>query len=272
MTLRELLADACKKCGDFTAAELLLLKAFQLTREQFWIRRNDFLKTPESLKLFNCYLKRFLRGEPVAYIIEEREFFGVNFFVKRGALIPRPETELIVEKALQLDVNQKKVLDIGAGCGCIAISIALNSSARLFALEKSKRALRILKINIKKFNLQRRVQIISADLFPPQRIRFDLIVSNPPYISETDWNNLPLSITAYEPKCALLAKERGLFFYKKILSRAGFYLNDQGSLLIEAGYNQQQELNNLARKSGWKVVSWENDINGIARVVHLKRE
>jgi release factor glutamine methyltransferase len=257
------------KSGELsTAVEVLIEKAFAVSRTQFWIKKNQPVRDAVGLRKFRRYFRRLLADEPLAYILREKEFFGKKFTVSPAILIPRPETELLVEKALDLlGKKPARILDIGAGSGNIAISLALNSDATVMALEKSKWALAVLKKNIVRFNLQGKVMAISGNFFPAQPVLFDMIVSNPPYLSQRDWQNTPPGIKLFEPKSALVAGPTGTEALEKIIAGVPCYLKPSGHLLLEIGQGQLRAVRAFLKAAGLRETECIRDYGGIARVI-----
>jgi len=242
-------------------------KAFKLSREQFWINKNQVITDKAGLQKFYRYRRRLLQNEPIAYILKEKEFYGLSFFVDRGVLIPRPETEVLVEQTIKLNNGPVKILDIGSGSGNIAISLALDTDATIVALEKSKKAVSVLKKNIARYNLKGKINLKEGDLFPHTPALFDIIVSNPPYIPEPEWRQLDPTVRDYEPKEALAAGEDGLSVIRRIIAKAGSFLRSEGRLLMEIGYNQKDAVEGILRTAHFKDITFYKDYSNVPRVV-----
>lgn len=218
------------------------------------------------------YIKeRYSKGIPLPYILGKEEFFGREFRVNSSVLIPRKETELIVERALELIAANKfkTVLDLGCGCGniCVTIKKMAVSDLTVFASDISFSALLTAQENSSLHNAE--INIVNADLLDSfiKRETFDLIVTNPPYV-ETE--NIKGSLE-YEPRIALDAGAEGLNLIRKILTRARDYLNDRGYLIIEIGYNHQLKLKQeIKRLGGYEIVEWIRDYSGHWRGIVLK--
>jgi release factor glutamine methyltransferase len=272
---RELFADhvsRLKKGELSTAVEALIEKSFAISRTQFWIKKNQPVTDAGGVRRFRRYFSRLLADEPLAYILKEKEFFGEKFAVSRAVLIPRPETELLVERALELLGERKaRVLDIGSGSGNIAIIMALKSSAAVTALDASRPALRVLRKNIAAFGLQGRVRVRHGDFFPAKAEPFDMIIANPPYLSKKDWQDLPPAIKRFEPKAALVAGPAGTEALEKIIAGAADYLKKGGRLLLEIGHGQLRAVRALLRAAGFEKVEWRRDYGGIPRVISARR-
>jgi len=257
------------KTGELsTAVEILIEKSFAISRTQFWIKKNQSVRDRGGLRKFRRYFTRLLANEPLAYILKEKEFFGEKFMVSPAVLIPRPETELLVEKALAI-IGKKpaRILDVGAGSGCISIVLALKSRVMVTALEISPPALRVLKKNIARFGLQKRVKAIKGDFFPKKPVLFQMIVANPPYLSKKDWDVLPPDIKGFEPRSALLAGQAGTEALEKIIAGAPGYLQSGGYLLLEIGQGQLRAVRIFLKRAGLRETHCIRDYGGIARVI-----
>lgn len=209
--------------------------------------------------------KAYIQGMPLAYILGKEEFFGYEFEVSQDVLIPRPETELIVEKAIELINAQRlsSVLDLCCGSGNIAISIAKEASKEIsvFASDKSPEALRVAELNATKHKVD--INFIQTDLLAGfEQNSFDLIVSNPPYVEDEAIKGS----LKYEPQAALSGGGDGLAFINKILDQAHIYLKDKGYLVMEIGYKHKQTI--MADK--YKLIEWIRDYSGHFRGVVLK--
>ena len=261
-----------KKDELSTAVEVLIEKAFAISRTQFWIKKNQPVRDARGLKKFRGYFSRLLADEPLAYILKEKEFFGEKFMVNRAVLIPRPETELLVEKALEL-IGKKtaRILDSGAGSGNIAIVLALKSRSTVTAIDMSPPALRVLKKNIARFGLQKRVQVLKADFFPKKFELFQLIIANPPYLSQKDWQVLPPGIKLFEPRAALVAGPAGTEALERIIAGAPGYLSPGGHLLLEIGRGQMRAVRAFLNTAGFRDIECSRDYRGIPRVISACR-
>lgn len=212
-------------------------------------------------------LKRRLTGEPLAYILKERWFMGLPFYVTPAVLIPRQETEMLAETAVQL-IRQEgfgKVLDLCTGSGCIAVSIARYTRARVSASDISGEALKVAKTNAEK-NLVK-VDFFASDLFDTVIGKYDIIVSNPPYISKTELETLQTEVRDHEPRLALVAAENGLAFYRKIIAESHEHLTERGVLLMEIGNEQGAAVKDMCLKAGYRNVQVRKDYSGWDRMV-----
>lgn len=271
MRYSDLFAAALKKLKNnelSTAVQVLIEDSFAISREQFWVRKNQPIRDANGVRRFRRRLQRLLAGEPLAYILREKEFYGERFLVTPAVLVPRPETELLVEKALAL-LGQRpaRVLDIGAGSGNISIVLALRSRSNVTALEKSRPALRILKRNIARFAVGQRVRPLAGDLFPADREPYQLIVANPPYLSCREWRESPAGIRRFEPQAALVAGPAGTEVLARIAAGAGSCLAPGGRVLLEIGRGQRRAVRRFLAGAGLRELECVRDYAGIERVV-----
>jgi release factor glutamine methyltransferase len=250
--------------------QILIERAFNLTKTEFWIKKNDEIKNKAGLNKFYKYFKRLKNEEPIAYILKEKEFFSENFYINKNVLIPRPETEILVEKAMELKPPPSKILDIGAGSGVISIILAKKLNTKVISVERSKKSIYVLKKNILIHKVKNRVIPVFSDLFPENHNRFDLIISNPPYLSVRDWERLPLNIKKFEPRSSLVSGENGTEIIKRIIINSPDYLKKKGTILIEIGYNQKQTVKNILKKIGFSNIIFFNDYNNIPRIAFAK--
>tara|TARA_A100001011_G_scaffold394981_1_gene488689 strand:- start:545 stop:1387 length:843 start_codon:yes stop_codon:yes gene_type:complete len=234
-------------------SEILLSKVLNKTREQLLIN----LKQNTCSKEINSFQKLIARrslNEPIAYILNQKEFWSKNFFVDHNALIPRAETELIVEKIISI-FNSKDIfiLDIGTGTGCLLLSILgdLNNSKGV-GIDISQTSIKIAKINSKKHKLNLRAKFYKRSLNEIYHNKFDLIVSNPPYIMKKDIKNLSLDIKNFEPKIALDGGNDGLDVIKKVIYKSKSILKIKGTLALEIGNGQFKKVSKILRNNKFK--------------------
>jgi release factor glutamine methyltransferase len=220
--------------------------------------------------LLSLTLRR-IHGEPLQYLTGEQEFFGYSFRVTPDVLIPRPETELLVEQALGLIRERAapvRFADIGAGSGCIAVSILREvPSAFCYAVDRSVAALRIAKENALRHQVNHRIAWICSDLLEcwPRRGFLDMILSNPPYVPLKDFDSLPLEVRGFEPHQALFAGEQGLDVYNRLIPDCLLRLVPGGYLLLELGAGQVEAVSRLVEEEGFFLKTVENDLRGIPR-------
>jgi len=211
-------------------------------------------------------LDRLAKGEPLAYLLRRWEFFSMPLAVSPAVLVPRPETELIVERAMALITTPRRVLDIGTGSGAIACALARHTPATLYACDLSLRALRVCRRNVHDLGLTGRVHVVHADLFPARPQCFDLIVANPPYLAVGEWAELADRVRRWEPKEALVAGDSGLETIGRILAGAPHRLTPGGTVLIEIGFGQGERVSEMARREGFATAIVHPDLAGIPRL------
>jgi release factor glutamine methyltransferase len=252
-------------------AELLLGHVLGLNRAQIHAHLDQRL---DAAELESCreLIERRGQHEPVAYIIGYKEFYGLDFYVDRRVLIPRPETELLVEKGLaivQAASYPLTIADVGTGGGAIAISLAVHlAQARIYALDASSEALEVAAFNRRRHRVEKRVHLLQGNLLSPLPEPVDLIMANLPYVSWAEWEQLPRTITAYEPRSALDGGPDGLDVIHCLLAQARFHLKPQATILLEIGATQGTAVTNLARRHfPAATVEVAQDYTGLDRMV-----
>ena len=257
-------------------AELLLSHVLGLKRIELYTNFEKQVEKPELDKL-HALVKRASQNEPIAYLVGKTEFYSMEMEVSKACLIPRPETELLVQRAiefLRMRDGIQSVCDLCTGSGCIAIAIAKNfHQANIIATDISDEALLIAARNVEKFNLKERIKLLSGDLFDPiiphlDKGKFDLIVSNPPYVSDIEYEKLDLNVKDHEPKIALFAGEDGLDIYKRIIEKVDTFLKPAAALIFEIGYAQGHAIYELLDKSNiFSEIVIEKDFQNNDRIV-----
>lgn len=224
----------------------------------------DLLDSKIENKYFEILEKR-QKGIPLQYILGEEDFYGRTFKVIEGVLIPRQDTEISVEKILNIIENNQidNMLEIGCGTGIVSISVDLESSVDVTAVDISEKAMENTRIN--KENLNSKIKIIKSDLFSNINEKFDLIYSNPPYIKSCEIENLQVEVRDYEPRLALDGGEDGLFFYRSIIKSSPEFLNHKGFLVFEIGHDQAYDICNMMRDN-YEIEVYK-DLNNLDRVV-----
>lgn len=258
-------------------AELLLSNVLGLKRIELYTHHDMQVSKPDLEKL-HALVKRAGQNEPIAYLVGKTEFYSIEMEVSHDCLIPRPETELLVQRAIEfLRIREgiQSVCDLCTGCGCIAVAIAKNyTNARIIATDISDQALAIAARNIEKHNLQERIKLFSGDLFDPiipqlDSGKFDLIVCNPPYISALEYEKLDKNVKVYEPRLALFAGEDGLDIYKRIIKKVDLFLKSQAALILEVGYAQGQIVYELLDNTHiFSDINIEKDFQNNDRIVY----
>jgi release factor glutamine methyltransferase len=246
--------------------------------------RLDFYKNPDmtiseaKLSTFRNLIARRLQWEPVAYITGRKEFWTFVLEVNNSVLIPRPDTEIIVEEALticrNIDSSEIKILDIGTGSGAIALALASEiTGAKVVATDISPAALNLAQKNATALGLKEKIYFQQGDLFEPVDGIFDIIVCNPPYISAQDYEKLPAGVKDYEPQDALLAGKSGLEFYEKLIYQAAGFLQKNGWLLLEIGAKQETGVRGIMEAAGiYDSVEMRKDYAGLPRVIKARRK
>ena len=281
-TLREGIARlrAAKVPSDALAAELLLMHA--LGRDRTWLY--SYPETPlepaATLKYFALIARR-AAGEPTQYLTGKQEFWGLEFEVNPAVLIPRPETEHVIEVALERlgargTAPPLRIADVGTGSGCIAVALARElPQAELFGTDISAAALEVAARNAARHGVSDRIHFINCDLLSgvaDSETQFDLIVSNPPYVARDDAGQLQREVREHEPAEALFGGPTGVEIYSRLIAEAGPLLRIGGILVLELGYNSAPHVSTLLTPHlGWNNVKIANDLAGIPRVIAAKR-
>lgn len=276
-SLRALIEEGCRilaAAGIDTArldAEILLAHAGSSSRSS--IVTGTAQLTAPAIRKFREMIQHRASREPIAYIIGGKEFFSLDFEVNRGVLIPRPETEALVEAALKFIAtrSQARVLDIGTGSGAIAIAVAVNAPhAQIVATDISKAALEVARRNAVRNRCEDRIEFVDADVFPDRQSPFDLILSNPPYVAESVLPTLEPEIRQYEPRIALTDGADGRAFYRRIATDSPKCLKPDGAVMVEIGAGQRPAVEALFRRAGFSNIDAVADLASIDRVVIAK--
>lgn len=258
-------------------AEVLLSFCLNCDRLEF-LKNPDMKISDEQFTGFTNLIARRLHWEPVAYITGRKNFWTFSLEINKAVLIPRPDTEIIVEETL--DVCRKtesaklKILDIGTGSGAIALALAKEIPfAEIIATDISASALALARKNAHALHLENKIDFRQGDLFDPVEEVFDIIVSNPPYISEEEYKKLPAGVKDYEPAAALLAGKKGTEFFETLLDQAPGYLKKNGWLLLEIGAKQEKDIRGLLEESGFfERITLRRDYAGLPRVMRARRK
>jgi release factor glutamine methyltransferase len=243
----------------------------------FIISHSDEEVNDDVLHRFRHLLQRRSAGEPLQYITGHQEFFCLNFDVSPDVLIPRPETELLVETALNLippKTDPITMVDVGTGSGCITISLLHQRPGwRSVAIDLSPKAIAVAKHNARKHGVENRIDFVVADSLDGliQRPIFDLIVSNPPYVAEDAMTGLQREVRDYEPRLALTPGGDGLRVIRKLVNQSGLMLKTGGYLVIEIGFDQRERVEELVDSSIWELIEIYQDLQGIPRTVTLRK-
>ena len=262
--------------GYANDAKVLAMFVFNLDYTGMFMKLNDEVPIEEA-ESYKDVIDVRSTHYPCQYIIGNQDFMGYTFKCTEGVLIPRPETEILVETAIQLTEGCKeiKALDMCCGTGCIGISYNLKRREAGYVkdfvqlADISKKAVELSKENV--FNLGAKCDIVRTDLFENIEDSFDIIMSNPPYIPTKDIEDIMEDVREYEPRLALDGMEDGLYFYDNIIRRTDRYLRRDGILVFEIGYNQYQDIRELLINKGFTDVSVKKDYAGLDRVVIARR-
>ncbi len=263
-------------------AQVLLCHVLQVDRLYLYAHSDRLLVQGEERRYFELIEKR-AEGMPVQYLVQNQEFMGLDFHVEEGILIPRADTEVLVENVIQYFQERKRIsspliADLGTGSGAIAVSLASwISHAFVYAVDISEKAIEISKGNAQRHGVSERMRFLRGDLFQPLKAKalegkLDALVSNPPYIPRREIDNLQKEVAVYEPRLALDGGEDGLDFYRRIIEDAPLFLKEGGLLAFEVGYDQAQPVNQMLNEKGcFQDIEIKKDLSGIERVVTALR-
>jgi release factor glutamine methyltransferase len=260
-------------------AETLLVHMVQQHSPQHnraWLIANwNHALLPGTEKRFSEFVARRVAGEPIQYIVGETEFYGLPFRVTPDVLIPRPETEQLVEKALELAAlfPAPRIADVGTGSGCIAVALAHHlPHTQITAIDLSAQALAIARQNAKRNGVSSQIRFLQGDLLDPvAQERFEIVVSNPPYVPLADRATLAVEVRDYEPALALFAGDDGLEVCRRLIPQAFAALVPGGFLLLEIGCGQSQAVAALLAASGFRQIEFLPDLQSIPRVACARR-
>ena len=271
--------------GSRIDAEILLAHALQLQRIDLYLQHDRPLSSDE-LSRFKDLIKRRINREPVAYILGSKEFWSMDFMVSKDVLVPRPETEFLVEAAINLLPQDsaanpilipKRILELGTGSGAVVLAMASMRPCHFFvASDRMTAAIKLARQNAKHHGFENRVSFICADWFGPfkdKRPVFDMIVSNPPYIPSRVIGKLQPEIVRYEPISAIDGNEDGLSCLRHIINNAHFYLQSEGYLLLEIGHDQRNDVQKIVDQCAkYENVVYTKDYNGYDRVIQMRKK
>lgn len=282
-TVSELLHSACiklKSAGLETPnldSEVLLAFCMGETRTRLLSHPEKSVPAPIR-EMFTSLLARRNAGEPVAYLTGQKEFWSLSFTVDRRVLIPRPETEILVEEALKVAAedlspsDRISILEIGTGSGAVSVALASElPHADIIATDISEEALRLASLNAAENNVGLRIRFVTGSLFEPVNGKFDLIVSNPPYISEAEYAGLSRGVRDFEPQKALVPGPDGTECHEAIIAGARDFLKPGGALFLEIGALQKQKIEEILKKEGYNRIAFRKDYAGLFRVAGARR-
>jgi release factor glutamine methyltransferase len=282
-TIARALAEAAEvlRAGGVPDArrEAATLLAATVERDRAFLIAHDEDALPaDAFSLFRERTRRRAAGEPSQYVTGRQEFYGLDFEVSTAVLIPRPETELLVEAALELlkGTNSPSLCDVGTGSGCIPVALLHErADAQGLAVDISAEALRVAARNAARHGVSPRLALVASDCFAaldPAFRKFEMIVSNPPYVAEDDLPGLQREVRDHEPRVALTPGGDGLRVIRRLLADSPLFLRAGGHLLFEIGFNQHEAVRRLIDPRVWATLDIHRDLQGIPRTVALRRE
>ena len=236
-------------------SEILLCESIDKDKKHIILNSKEILNS-KQLEDFNNFIERRKNGEPIAYLINKKEFWKDEFYVNKDVLIPRPDTELIIEQVLKIysKESQLQVLDIGTGSGCILLSI-LKERHNFYGtgIDISKKSINVSEFNANKLNLTNRTRFIHSSVDNFKIGKYDLVVSNPPYIQLLSLKYLEKDIVNYEPKLALSGGFDGFSKIRKVISKVKYLIKKNGKFILEIGFNQKNKVKEILKKEGFYV-------------------
>ena len=249
-----ILKDNCNNSYQLDS-ELLMSKIFEKDRKFIILNSNKKL-SEEKLEQFNCLINKRLKGEPIAYLLKKKDFWKYEFYVDKGILIPRPDSEVVVDQILKLTNNKDnlRILDIGVGSGCLLISVLKErKNFHGVGIDISKKCIDISNINASKLEISNRVKFFKSDVDNFNFGKYDLIVSNPPYIKMLDFNNLKKDVINFEPKLALYGGLDGTSEIRKVIKKSSELIKKNGKFILEIAYDQKNKVIKLLRDKGFYI-------------------
>jgi release factor glutamine methyltransferase len=261
-------------------AGVLLCHLLEIERTHLLTRSNESISQP-NYELFLGLVDRRAAGEPLQYITGHQEFYGLDFIVTPDVLIPRPETEFLVERVLKLIEESKQssplIVDVGSGSGCIAVSVAVNAThTRVLATDASQSSLDIAMKNAATHGVRDRIEFLAGDLLAPLAGRdlegaVDILATNPPYVNARSVDRLQPEVRDWEPRTALLGGPEGLDFYRRLFEDTFVYLKPDGFMVIEIGYDQFAAIEELSAAYSWEILDVTRDLQDIPRTLTLRK-
>lgn len=266
-----MLRDYCeKKEEDYKKIALMMVsQILGIDKAEVILNKGLPVRQDKYEKIVNA-ISRYLQGYPLQYCTNKAFFMGFEFYVDENVLIPRFETEVLIEVAIEIFKGRKNLyfLDIGTGSGCIAVALCKFLDCKVLAVDISERALEVARKNAKLNGVENKISFLRSNLFEniPQNLKFDAILSNPPYISKDEIFELDPRVLK-EPHIALFSKEDGLWFFKEIANKAKLYLKDSGYIIFEVGFSQAKEVKRILEQNGYKNIKSRKDLNNIERCI-----
>ena len=250
-------------------SEILMSKAINKEKKFLILNFNNVIPK-ENLNIFNDLVNQRSKGKPIAYLLKKKEFWKNEFVVDRNVLIPRPDTEILVEQALELTKNKNKLnlLDVGVGSGCILLSI-LKEKKNFYGtgIDICGKSLSICRVNSHKLGLKKRVKLFKSNIDNFQYGKYDLIISNPPYIKKYDLKCLEKDVIGFEPKQALDGGIEGLSEIRKVISKSSELIKKNGFLILEIGFDQKNRVKQILQNKGFYIKKIVKDLSGHDRCI-----
>jgi release factor glutamine methyltransferase len=250
-------------------SEILMSKAINKEKKFLILNFNNEIPK-ENLNIFNDLVNQRSKGKPIAYLLKKKEFWKNEFVVDRNVLIPRPDTEILVEQSLELTKNKNKLnlLDVGVGSGCILLSI-LNEKKNFYGtgIDICGKSLSICRVNSHKLGLKKRVRLFKSNIDNFQYGKYDLIISNPPYIKKFDLKCLEKDVIGFEPKQALDGGIEGLSEIRKVISKSSELIKKNGFLILEIGFDQKNRVKQILQNKGFYIKKIVKDLSGHDRCI-----
>ena len=236
-------------------SELLMSKIFEKDRKFIILNSNKKL-SEEKFEKFNYLVKKRSKGEPIAYLLNKKDFWKYEFYVDKGILIPRPDSEIIIEEILRITNHKEKlrILDIGVGSGCLLLSVLKErKNFHGVGIDISKKCIDISNINASNLDIAKRVKFFNSDIDNFRFGKYDLIISNPPYIKKLDFNNLKKDVINFEPKLALYGGLDGTSEIRKVIKKSSELIKKNGKFILEIAYDQKNKVIKLLRDKGFYI-------------------
>jgi len=250
-------------------SELLLSKIFEKDRKFIILNSNEEL-SEEKFEQFNNLVKKRSKGEPIAYLLNKKDFWKYEFYVDKGILIPRPDSEIIIEQILRITDHKKnfRILDIGVGSGCLLLSV-LKERKNFYGvgIDISKKCIDISNINASKLDISKRAKFFKSDVDNFRFGKYDLIISNPPYIKKLDFNNLKKDVINFEPRLALYGGLDGTSEIRKVINKSSELIKKNGKFILEIAYDQKNKIIKLLRDKGFYINKVLKDLAGNDRCI-----
>jgi len=280
MTVKQTLKNSTDNLSNISStpsldAEVLLCYVLKIGKTKLYQDLEKKLST-EQLKKYQTLIAQRKKYKPVAYLTRHKEFYGLDFYVDERVLVPRPDTELLVEEIIKYAKKNKnqqlEIADVGTGSGCIAIALAKYlPAAKIYAIDISPKALAVAKINMGKHHLAKQIKLLRGDLLAPLKKKVGIIVANLPYLAQKNIPHIAPDVIDYEPAQALFAGADGLKYYQKLLSQANYYLRQPGLIVLEIDPSFKDKILRLAQKAFSKSkITIKKDLAGQDRVLIIK--